>query len=64
MISAKFEPLNRNCRTAGALIALLILGVLTGCGGAWQPDRPDLTPRSEEATGVYAPSTDDSRIKL
>lgn len=64
MISAQFGTANRNCRTARALIAFLILGVLSGCGGAWQPDRPDLAPRSPEGTGVYAPSTDDSRISL
>lgn len=64
MISAQFETANRNSHSARALIAFLLLGLLSGCGGAWQPDRPDLTPRSDEATGVYAPSTDDSRIKL
>lgn len=64
MISAQFETANRDCRTAFIVIAFLILGFLAGCGGAWQPDRPDLAPRSPEGTGVYAPSADDSRISL
>ncbi|HEV2839850.1 MAG TPA: hypothetical protein VGW39_00855 [Chthoniobacterales bacterium] len=64
MISDEFETNTRDCRTVRVLIAFLVLGVLSGCGGAWQPDRPDLTPRSTEGTGVYSPSTEDSRISL
>jgi hypothetical protein len=64
MITAQVDTANRNWRGVFALIAVLILGGLSGCGGAWQPDRPDLTPRSDEATGIYAPSTEDSRISL
>lgn len=64
MISAQFEAANRNCPAAVVLIAFLFLGVLSGCGGAWQPDRPDLTPRSVEGGGVYSPATEDSTIPL
>lgn len=64
MISAQSGTAYRNRRTAVTLIAILALGALSGCGGAWQPDRPDLTGPSVEGTGVYRPSTDDSRISL
>ncbi len=34
---------NRESKLAHGLrpVAFLILGILSGCGGAWQPDRPD-----------------------
>jgi len=65
MISAQSGTANRNSRAAAALVAFLILGILSGCGGGWQPDGPDPTrPPAAEGSGVYSPSTEDSRISL
>ena len=51
IIFTKFDLGKRNRRVLLLLIAGLIMGSLSGCGGAWQPDPRDL-PKSPAASGV------------
>jgi len=55
---------NPKSRAVLVLIACVSLGVLGGCGGGWQPDRPDQTRPGVDGSGIYGPSTQDSRIDL
>jgi hypothetical protein len=63
MIFSEFDAEKRNRRTLFVLIAVLSLGLLSGCGSGWQPDprdRPQSPARSGiEASGLTGP--EDSR---
>jgi hypothetical protein len=61
MISVKFELARQNSRAAFALIIFLTLGVLTGCGAGWQPDRDthqDQIRPGAEGSGLKGPADD------
>jgi hypothetical protein len=64
MSLAELATANPKSRAVFVLIACVSLGVLSGCGGAWQPDRQDQTRPGVDGSGIYGPSTQDSRIDL
>jgi hypothetical protein len=67
MTSAELDAANRNCRVDFVLITFLSLGVLSGCGGGWQPDhdaRRDQTQPAIEGSGLNGPFMEDSRTHL
>lgn len=51
MIFTELHPAKRKRRTLLVLIAGLSLGLLSGCGGAWQPDPRDM-PKSPARSGI------------
>jgi hypothetical protein len=51
MIFTEFDPEKRNKRMLFVLIAGLSLSLLSGCGGAWQPDPRD-APHSPARSGI------------
>jgi hypothetical protein len=51
MIFTELDAEKRNSRPLLVLIAGLSLGLLSGCGGAWQPDPRDM-PQSPARSGV------------
>jgi hypothetical protein len=66
MSFVEFTAANSKIRAALVLIACLSLGLLSGCGGGWQPDPRD-APKSParssvEESGLTGP--EDSRINL
>ena len=68
MTSTKLETAKRNCRAVLVLITSLSLGILSGCGGGWQPDPRDM-PQSParsgiEGSGLNGPVMEDSRTHL
>jgi hypothetical protein len=66
MSVAEFTAANPKIRAGFVLIACLSLGLLSGCGGGWQPDPRDApkTPARSgiEESGLTGP--EDSRINL
>ena len=54
-----FDLGKRNRRVLFVLSASLSLGLLSGCGGAWQPDPRDMpkspAASSTEASGIKGP---------
>jgi hypothetical protein len=66
MIVPEFDAAKRKRPTLLVLIASLSLGLLSGCGGAWQPDPRDM-PKSPAQSGVDGSGLtgpDDSRMYL
>ena len=66
MIFTELDAEKRNSRPLLVLIAGLSLGLLSGCGGAWQPDPRDM-PQSParsgiEGSGITGP--EESRTRL
>lgn len=51
MIFTELDAEKRNGRPLLVLIAGLSLGLLSGCGGAWQPDPRDM-PQSPARSGI------------
>lgn len=61
MIFTESDAAKRNRRVLFVLMAVLSLGLLSGCGGAWQPDPRDAphNPSGIEGSGITGP--EDSR---
>jgi hypothetical protein len=51
MIFTELDAEKRKSRPLLVLIAGLSLGLLSGCGGAWQPD-PSQMPQSPARSGI------------
>jgi hypothetical protein len=51
MIFTKLDTDTRNRRTRFVLMPVLSLVLLSGCGGAWQPDPRDM-PQSPARSGI------------
>ncbi len=64
MSFAKLAAASPMSRAIFVLIACLSLGLLSGCGGAWQPDRQDQTRPSVDGRGIYGPAKQDSKLDL
>jgi hypothetical protein len=66
MIFTELDAEKRNRRALLVLTAGLSLGLLSGCGGAWQPDPRDM-PQSPARSGVEGSGLtgpEDSRTHL
>ena len=59
MIFTEPDAAKRNRSVLFVFIASLSLGLLSGCGGAWQPDSRDMpkspAASSTEASGIKGP---------
>jgi hypothetical protein len=68
MAFTEIDVEKRNGRPLLVLIAGLSLGLLSGCGGAWQPDPRDMPPSpmqsGVEGSGLNGPMMEDSRTHL
>gem|GEM_PF-4994837 len=66
MSFSKFAAANPKRRAVFVLIACWSLGLLSGCGGGWQPDPRDL-PHSPARSGIEGSGLtgpEDSRTNL
>jgi hypothetical protein len=64
MSLAEIVATNLKSRPVFVFIACLSLGLLGGCGGAWQPDRQDQTGPGVDGSGIYGPAKQDPKIDL
>ncbi|PYJ07098.1 MAG: hypothetical protein DMF06_16690 [Verrucomicrobia bacterium] len=63
---SKFAAVTFRSRAVLALFACVSMGLLGGCGGAWQPDPRDApkTPARSGIEGSGLTGPEDSRTKL